>query len=47
MNRRQGRMLLSLYAVDVLLDAHEQQLPATTSAGVRDQFRRKLAEVKR
>jgi hypothetical protein len=38
-------MLLSLYAVDVFLDAHEQRLPATTSAGARHQFRRKLAEV--
>lgn len=45
MNRRQGRMLLSLYAVDVFLDAHEQRLPATTSTGMRETFRRKLAEV--
>jgi hypothetical protein len=38
-------MLLSLYAVDVFLDAHEQRLPATTSAGMRETFRRKLAEL--
>ncbi len=45
MNRRQGRMLLSLYAVDVFLDAHQQSLSVTTSAGIRDRFRHKLAEV--
>ncbi len=38
-------MLLSLYAVDVFLDANEQRLPATTSTGMRETFRRKLAEV--
>jgi hypothetical protein len=45
MNRRQGRVLLSLYAVDVFLDAYEHRLPATASAGMRDRFRHKLAEV--
>jgi hypothetical protein len=45
MNRRQGRILLSLYAVDVFLDAYVNRLPATASAGMRDRFRRKLAEV--
>src|SRR5215831_14364918 len=45
MNRRQGRILLSLYAVDVFLDAHTDRLPRTTSAGARETFRRKLADV--
>jgi hypothetical protein len=38
-------MLLSLYAVDVFLDAHVHRLPATASAGMRDRFRHKLAEL--
>ncbi len=45
MDLRQGRVLLSLYAVDVFLDAHEHDLPRTTSSGARQRFRTALAEL--
>ncbi len=45
MNRQQGRTLLSLYAVDVFLDAYKDRLPITTSTGTRERFAQALAEL--
>ena len=45
MNLRQGRKLISLYAVDVFLDAHKERLPKATAAGMRERFGRTLAEL--
>ncbi len=45
MNRRQGRKLISLYAIEVFLDAHRDQLPKTSSTGMRERFDRALAEL--
>jgi hypothetical protein len=45
MKPRQGRTLLSLYAVDVFLDANEHRLPKTCATGMRIRFKRALAEV--
>jgi hypothetical protein len=45
MNRRQARTLLSLYAVDVFLEAHKDKLPVATSTGMCERFGRTLAEL--
>ena len=45
MNRRQGRHLLALYAIDVFLDANKDQLPASTSSGTRLRFAHALAQL--
>ena len=45
MNPRQARSLLSLYAVDVFLDANAHRLPATYGAEMRIRFKRALAEL--
>jgi hypothetical protein len=45
MNPRQGRSLLSLYSVDVFLDANAERLPKTCATGTCIRFRRALAEV--
>src|SRR5262249_34957928 len=45
MNRRQARTLLSLYAVEVFLEAHKDRLPVATSTATRARFGRTLAEL--
>ena len=45
MNPRQARSLLSLYAVDVFLDANAERLPKTCATGMRIRFKRALAEL--
>ena len=45
MDKRQGRQLLALYAVDVFLDAHADRLPNATATGARQRFAERLAEL--
>lgn len=45
MDKRQGRRLLALYAIDVFLDAHAKDLPQTTASRTRERFSRSLAEL--
>jgi hypothetical protein len=45
MDSNQGRRLMTLLTVDAFLDAHAEQLPKATAAGIRQRFGEALAEV--
>jgi hypothetical protein len=45
MDSNQGRRLMTLLTVDAFLDAHREQLPKATAAGIRQRFGEALAEV--